>query len=139
MAAKDILDIFNRDFAVGFLTPRKEKGARVLLDFWIEKTLNIPSTRCIVMTVFVTLAAKSIARIERFPVIVEIQMIATNKVFQIRITEEIFWIVKLKIIHSQLVWIGHIGVIWHTASYPMMSADCLQPPNFIHVRKGNPV
>ena len=116
MAAKDILDIFNRDFAVGLLAPRKEKGARVLLDFWIEKTLNIPSTRCIVMTVFVTLAAKSIARIERFPVIVEIQMIATNKVRQIRITEEIFWIVKLKIIHSQLVWIGHIGIIWYPAS-----------------------
>ena len=46
MAAKDILDIFNRDFTVGFLTPSKEKGARVLLDFWIEKTLDVPSTRC---------------------------------------------------------------------------------------------
>ena len=116
MAAKDILDIFNRDFTVGFLTPRKEKGARVLLNFWIEKTLNIPSTRCIVMAVFVTLATKSIARIERFPVIVEIQIIATNKVFQIRITEEIFGIVKLKIIHSQLIRIGYIGVIGHPAS-----------------------
>ena len=64
VTAQDILDIFDRDLAVWLAAPRNEEAPWVLLHFWIEKTLDIPSSRCIVMTVLILLAAKSIAWIE---------------------------------------------------------------------------
>ena len=100
MAAKDILDIFNRDFTVWFLAPRKEKGARVLLNFWIEKTLDIPSSRRILMTILILLAAKSIARIEALIRVIKIEMIFLDKTFKIWMAEEMLWVIKFKIIKA---------------------------------------
>ena len=100
MTAENILDIFNRDFTVWFLAPRKEKGAWVLLNFRIEKTLNIPSPRCIVMAILVLLATKSIARIEALIRVIKIEMIFLDKTFKIWMAEEMLWVIKFKIIKA---------------------------------------
>ena len=58
---------------------------------------------------------------------------AFHKIFQIWITQEFFWAIKLKAITSQLIGIGHIGIVWHTAGHPVMTSDSFQPPDFIDI------
>ena len=107
MTAQDILDIFDRDLAVWLAAPWNEETPWFLLYFWIEKTLDVPSSRCIVMAVLILLATKSIAWIETLVRVIQIEMVFFDKVFEIWMTEKMLRIVKLKIITTQLIWIGH--------------------------------
>ena len=89
MTAQDILDIFDRDLAVRLAAPWNKETPWILLRFWIEKTLDIPSSRRIVMAVLILLAAKSIARIETLVRVIKIEMVFLDKVFEIWMTEEV--------------------------------------------------
>ena len=133
MSTQDILDIFDRDLAVRLAAPWNEETPWFLLHFWIEKTLDIPSSRRIVMTVLILLAAKSIAGIETLVRVIQIEMVFLDKVFEIWMTEKMLWIVKFKIIAAQLIGIGHIGVIRHAPRHPMMAANGFQPPDLINI------
>ena len=133
VVTQDIFDIFNRHLAIRFLTPRDLEAPWILLDFRIEETLDGPSPRCIVVTVLVFLATKGIAWIKTFPFLIQNQMVLCDKTFKIRVTEKLIWIAKFKIITSQLVRVGHIGIIRDTARHPVVTSDGLQPPDFIHI------
>ena len=133
VVAQDIFDIFNRHLAIRFLTPRNLKTPWILLDFRIEETLDGPSPRCIVVTVLVFLATKGIAWIKTFPFLIQNQMVLCDKMFKIRVTKKLIGIAKFKIITSQLVRVGHIGIIRDTARHPVVTSDGFQPPDFIHI------
>ena len=133
MTAQDILDIFDRDLAVWLAAPWNEETPWILLHFWIEKTLDIPSSRRIVMAVLILLATKSIAWIEALIRVIQIEMVFLDKVLEIWMTEEVLWIVKFKIITAQLIGVGHIGIIWHPPRHPMVATDGFQPPDFINI------
>ena len=133
MTAQDILDIFDCNLAVRLTTPRNEETSWILLHFWIEKTLDIPSSRRIVMAVLILLAAKSIAWIEALVRVIQIEIVFLDQVFEIRMTEEMLRIVKFKIITAQLIGIGHIDIIWHAPRHPMVAANGFQPPDFIDI------
>ena len=133
VVAQDIFDIFNRHLAIRFLTPRNLEAPWILLDFRIEETLDGPSPRCIVVAVLVFLATKGIAWIKTFPFLIQNQMVLCDKMFKIWVTEKLIWISKFKIITSQLVRVGHIGIIRDTARHPVVTSDGFQPPDFIHI------
>ena len=95
VSTQDILDIFDRDLAVRLAAPWNEETPWILLHFWIEKTLDIPSSRRIVMAVLILLAAKSIARIEALVRVIKIEMVFLDKVFKIWMTEEVLSLIHI--------------------------------------------
>ena len=70
-------------------------------------------------------------------------MIRLYEFFQIR-RAHIFLLLpegigKIKPVDSKLVRHDHIDIIRHSARHPVMSADCLQPPDLILILKCNAV
>ena len=48
-------------------------------------------------------------------------------------------VVQVKAVDTQLVGHGHIGVVRHALGDPVVTADGLKPPDFVHVAKGDAV
>ena len=48
-------------------------------------------------------------------------------------------ILKVEFIDAKLVRHGHVGLVRHALGDPMVAADGLQPPDLVHVGKGNTV
>ena len=48
-------------------------------------------------------------------------------------------VIQVKAVDTQLVGHGHIGVVRHALCDPMVTADGLEPPDLVHITKGDAV
>ena len=48
-------------------------------------------------------------------------------------------VVQVKAVDAQLVGHGHIGIVGHALGDPVVAADSLEPPDLVHVAKGDTV
>ena len=115
----------------------------------VEAALHVPGARRVVDVVAVAVRAKGLARVKdrRRAVALDaqrqVQMPLGHPGAQVGGAHVVglvaLGVVQVKAVDTQLVRHGHIGVVGHALGDPVMAADGLEPPDLVHVAKGDAV
>ena len=156
MAGEDVLDVLDGHLALGHAAPGdvvtlgRIVGVRAVPYITgVEAALHVPSARRVVDVVAVAVRAKGLARVKDRG-----RAVALNAQRQVQVplghpgaqvgraqvvSLGALGVVQVKAVDTQLVGHGHIGVVGHALGDPVVAADGLEPPDLIHVAKGNAV
>ena len=114
----------------------------------VEVSEHEPRAGCVVNVIRIVMASERIPGIKnagRTGALrnCEIKMILPHELPKVRRAEEFLLrtegIIQVKIINAELVRHNDTDIIRHSAGNPVMSADRLEPPDFIAVRKADAV
>ena len=156
VARKHILDILDGHLALGHAAPgdvvalgRVVGVGTVPHIAGVEAALHVPGARCVVDVVAVAVRAKGLARVkDRCGTVAldaqcQIQMPLGHPGAQVGRAHVLdlgtLGVVQIKAVDAQLVGHRNIGVIGHALGDPVVTADGLEPPDLIHVAKGDAV
>ena len=156
MARKHVLDVLDGHLALGHTAPGDVVALGRVIGVGtvphiagVEAALHVPGARRVVDVVAVAVGAKGLARVkDRSRAVAldaqrQVQMPLGHPGAQVGRAHMIglgaFSIVQVKAVDTQLVGHGHIGVIGHALGNPVVTADGLEPPDLVHVAKGDTV
>ena len=115
----------------------------------VEAALHVPGARRVVDMVAVAVRTKGLARVkDRSRTVAldtqrQVQMPLGHPGAQVGGAHVVglvaLGVVQVKAVDAQLVGHGHIGVVRHAPGDPVVTADGLEPPDLVHVAKGDAV
>ena len=156
MAREYVLDVLDGHLALGHAAPgdivalgRVVGVGAIPHVAGVETALHVPRARRVVDVVAVAVRAKGLARVKdrRRTVALDaqrqIQMPLGHPGAQVGGTHVVdlsaLGVVQVKAVDTKLVGHGHIGVIGHALGDPVVAADGLEPPDLVHVTKGDAI
>ena len=150
MCRQYIFYIFRRDLLFRNHAPRNVIGQWCVIGvrtvpvygIRIQIPFHVPGSRRIVYMVGIVMASEGISWIQN-TVHGKIQMVFFDKFFQVRGAHVFFLlaqcVLQIKCIDAQLVRHYHIHIIRHFSCHPVMSADCLQPPDLVSILESDSI
>ena len=156
MAREYVLDVLDGHLALGHAAPgdivalgRVVGVGTVPHIAGVEAALHVPGARRVVDVVAVAVRAKGLARVkDRSRAVAldaqrQVQMPLGHPGAQVGRAHVVglvaLGVVQVKAVDAQLVGHGHIGVVRHALGDPVVTADGLEPPDLVHVAKGDAV
>ena len=156
VARKHVLDVLDGHLALGHAAPGDIVALGRVVGLGtvphiagVKAALHIPGARRVVNVVAVAVRAKGLARVkDRGRTVAlnaqrQVQMPLGHPSAQVGGAHVIglgaLGVIQVKAVDTQLVGHGHIGVIGHALGDPVVTADGLEPPDLVHVAKGDAV
>ena len=156
MTGEHVLNVLDGHLALGHAAPgdvvalgRKVSVGTIPHVAGVEAALHVPGARRVVDMVAVAVGAKGLARVEdRCGTVAldtqrQVKMPLGHPGAQAGRAHVVglvaLGVVQVKAVDTQLVGHGHIGVVGHALGNPVVAADGLEPPNLVHVAKGDTV
>ena len=156
MARKHVLDVLDGHLTLGHAAPGdivalgRVVGLRTIPHIaGVKAALHVPRARGVVDVVAVAVRAKGLARVKDHSRAValdaqrQVQMPLGHPGAQVGGAHVVglvaLGVVQVKAVDTQLVRHGHISVVGHALGDPVMAADGLEPPDLVHVAKGDAV
>ena len=156
MAREYVLDVLDGHLALGHAAPgdivalgRVVGVGAIPHVAGVETALHVPRARRVVDVVAVAVRAKGLARVkDRSRAVAldaqrQVQMPLGHPGAQVGGAHVVglgaLGVIQVKAVDTQLVGHGHIGVIGHTLGNPVVAADGLEPPDLVHITKGDAV
>ena len=156
MAREYVLDVLDGHLALGHAAPgdivalgRVVGVGAIPHVAGVEAALHVPGARRVVDMVAVAVRAKGLARVKDGSRAValnaqrQVQMPLGHPDAQVGGAHMVglgaLGVIQVKAVDAQLVGHGHIGVVRHALGDPVVTADGLEPPDLVHVAKGDAV
>ena len=156
MAREHVLDVLDGHLALGHAAPgdivalgRVVGVGAIPHVAGVEAALHVPGARRVVDMVAVAVRAKGLARVKDGSRAValdaqrQVQMPLGHPGAQVGGAHMVglgaLGVIQVKAVDAQLVGHGHIGVVRHALGDPVVTADGLEPPDLVHVAKGDAV
>ena len=156
MARKHVLNVLDGHLALGHAAPgdivalgRVVGVGAIPHVTGVEAALHVPGARRVVDMVAVAVRAKGLARVKDGSRAValdaqrQVQMPLGHPDAQVGGAHMVglgaLGVIQVKAVDAQLVGHGHIGVVRHALGDPVVTADGLEPPDLVHVAKGDAV
>ena len=156
VARKHVLDVLDGHLALGHAAPGNIVALGRVVGLGaiphvagVEAALHVPGARRVVDMVAVAVRAKGLARVKDHGRAVaidakrQVQMPLGHPGAQVGGAHVVglgaLSVIQVKAVDTQLVGHGHIGVVGHALGDPVVAADGLEPPDLVHVAKGDAV
>ena len=156
VARKHVLDVLDGHLALGHAAPGDVVALGRVVGLGavphiagVEAALHVPGARRVVDMVAVAVRAKGLARVKDHGRAVaidaqrQVQMPLGHPGTQVGGAHVVglgaLGVIQVKAVDTQLVGHGHIGVVRHALGDPVVTADGLEPPDLVHITKGDAV